>query len=47
MLETILCLIGIVGVFVLCTYLVSTKDRRIDYLERERIKRDVDIYKWL
>ena len=47
MLETILCIIGVVGIFGFSTYLVSTKDRRIDYVEQERIKRERDLLKWL
>ena len=50
MLDTIftaLCILGVVGIFLLFTHLVNTKDRRIDYIEDERVKRERDLLKWL
>jgi len=47
MLETILCVVGVTVLFVSSTYLVSTKDRRMDYVEREKLKREHDLLKWL
>jgi len=46
MLESILVTIIVVGIFVFSTYLVRTKDRRMNYMEEERRKHDRDYYKW-
>jgi len=47
MLEGIIFAVVVVAIFVGLTYLCSTKDRRIDSMEEERIKRELQLYKWL
>jgi len=47
MLEGIIFAVIVVTIFVSLTYLCNTKDRRIMDIEEERMKRELQLYKWL
>jgi hypothetical protein len=45
--ETVAFIVIVVVLFGLGSYVVCTSDRRIDYIDKERTKRDRDFYKWM
>jgi len=46
-LETVAFIVVVVVLFGFGAYVVRTSDRRIDYIDKERTKRDRDFYKWM
>lgn len=47
MLGTIICIVAVILFIGLCFYLCRTSDRRIDYMEQEKRKRDLDYIRWM
>lgn len=47
MLGTIICIVAVISFIGLSFYLCRTPDRRMDYMERERTKRDLDFIRWM
>ena len=48
MLTGIIVTVVVVGIFVFGAYLLAnTSDTRIDTIEQEKSKRELEIYKWL
>ena len=47
MVETICCVVAVLAFTWLAAYLCNTSDRRIDLIEREKLKRERDIGRWI
>ena len=47
MIGAISCVVAIILFVLLCGYLCNTSDRRIKYVEDEKLKRERELMRWL